>query len=58
MDHGKGNFVDYTLVYFAEIFIRKLKKEEIKESGADFDGDDCDVEGEISGPEGVSLAAR
>ena len=36
-----------------------LKKEEIKESEAELDGGDCDVEGENSDPtDNVSLAAR
>ena len=35
------------------------KKEEIKESDADLDGDSCDVDGKISDPkDDVSLAAR
>ena len=58
----QGDFVDYTLVDLGEIFFSKSmssKNEEIKESGADLDGGDCDVEGEISDTkDGVSLVTR
>ena len=56
-DNGTGDFVDYTQ---ADLINRSVwRKEEIKESDADLDGDNDDVKGEISDPkDDIPLAAQ
>ena len=61
-DKGKGDLsTDLADIFSGNQCVRRKKKkkrEECKESGADLDGGDCNVEREISDPKDiVSLAA-